>query len=180
MVGVSEYDHPDLSKQNSPMRSTDTLVWRAARASGAAPSFFRPEGSYVDGGIIANNPSLDLLTEIAEYNIAQRAIGHTDEIVEPTVLLSLGTGVPPVRKTTVVDIFRPESGMDTLKLIMNWDGMGKLILESVLNADGAIVDRARGWCAAAGTAYFRFSPLMSEEIELDEKDDKILIGELNF
>merc|ERR1711892_933251 len=53
--------------------------------------------------------------------------------------------------------------------------MGKLILESVLNADGAVVDRCRGWCAAAGTAYFRFSPLMQEEIELDEKDDKQLI-----
>ena len=175
MVGVSEYDHPDLSKQNSPMRSTDTLVWRAARASGAAPSFFRPKGSYVDGGIIANNPSLDLLTEIAEYNIALKSTGCIEEIVEPTILLSLGTGIPPVRKTTVVDIFRPESGMDTLKLFMNWDGMGKLILESVLNTDGTIVDRCRGWCSAMGTAYFRFSPLMSEEIELDEKNDKILI-----
>ena len=65
-------------------------MWRAARASGAAPSFFRPEGNYIDGGIMANNPSLDLLTEIAEYNIASRATGHLDDIVEPTVLLSLG------------------------------------------------------------------------------------------
>jgi hypothetical protein len=39
---------------------------------------------------MANNPSLDLLTEIAEYNIASRATGHLDDIVEPTVLLSLG------------------------------------------------------------------------------------------
>ena len=51
----------------------------------------------------------------------------------------------------------------------------KLFVFSVLNADGAIVDRCRGWCASAGTAYFRFSPLMAEEIELDEKDDKALI-----
>ena len=102
MVGVSEYDHPDLSRQSSPVRSTDSLVWRVARASGAAPSFFRPEGSYVDGGIIANNPSLDLLTEIAEYNIAQRATGNQDEVVEPTVLLSLGTGVPPTKKVIYI------------------------------------------------------------------------------
>ena len=26
MVGVSEYDHPDLSRQNSPIRTSDTLV----------------------------------------------------------------------------------------------------------------------------------------------------------
>ena len=99
MLGVAEYEHPELDK--SPSRNLDMLVWRAARASGAAPSFFRPEGSYVDGGIISNNPAIDLLTEIAEYNIAQRATAHEDDIVEPTVLLSLGTGVPPVKK--VVD-----------------------------------------------------------------------------
>ena len=99
LLGIAEYDHPDLgSRQSSPIRTPDTLVWRAARASGAAPSFFRPEGSYVDGGIVSNNPSLDLMTEIAEYNIAQRATGNLPEVVEPTVLLSLGTGVPPVRK----------------------------------------------------------------------------------
>ena len=62
-----------------------------------------------------------------------------------------------------------------MKLIMNWDGMGKLILESVLDADGPIVDRCRAWCASTNTAYFRFSPLMADEIELDEKDDKILV-----
>ena len=101
MLGISEYDHPELdSRQNSPIRTPDTLVWRAARASGAAPSFFRPEGTYVDGGIIANNPSLDLMTEISEFNLAQRAIGNLDEVVEPTVLLSLGTGVPPVRRVS--------------------------------------------------------------------------------
>ena len=99
MMGICEYDHPELSsRQNSPIRTPDTLVWRAARASGAAPSFFRPEGNFVDGGIISNNPSLDLLTEIAEYNIAKRATGNLSEVVEPQVLLSLGTGVPPVRK----------------------------------------------------------------------------------
>ena len=49
----------------------------------------------------SNNPAMDLLTEIAEYNIAQRAVGHDSEVVEPTVLLSLGTGVPPVTKVSM-------------------------------------------------------------------------------
>lgn len=75
----------------------------------------------------------------------------------------------------MVDIFRPENATDTLKLIMNWDGMGKMILDSVLDADGPTVDRCRAWCASSGTAFFRFSPIMSTEVELDETDDKILI-----
>ncbi len=52
----------------------------------------------ITGGIVSNNPSMDLLTEIAEYNVAQRATGNDSEVVEPSVLLSLGTGVPPVKK----------------------------------------------------------------------------------
>jgi calcium-independent phospholipase A2 len=88
----------------TPERHPEILVWKAARASGAAPSFFRAEGNFVDGGIISNNPSLDLLTEIAEFNVAQRAVGHDMDVVEPSVLLSLGTGVPPVKKvlTTII------------------------------------------------------------------------------
>ena len=56
-------------KRKSPTHQSEQLVWKAARASGAAPSFFRPETNFVDGGILANNPSLALLTEIAGTNV---------------------------------------------------------------------------------------------------------------
>jgi len=125
----------------------------------------------VDGGIMANNPSLDILTEIAEFNMA---IDGGDNF-ELEVLLSLGTGVPPVRKTTVVDIFRPENAGDTLKLFLNWDGMGKLMLDSLVDADNRVVDRCRAWCKSLGSAFFRFSPHMATDVELDEKDDKVLV-----
>ncbi|VDN42640.1 unnamed protein product [Dibothriocephalus latus] len=48
------------------------MIWRAARASGAAPSYFRPCGPYLDGGLISNNPTLDILTEIQEMNLVRR------------------------------------------------------------------------------------------------------------
>ena len=34
-----------------------------------------------------------------------------------------------------MDIFRPENAGDTLKLFLNWDGMGKLMLDSLVDAD---------------------------------------------
>ena len=78
-------------------------MWKAARASGAAPSYFRPDGAYVDGGIMANNPSLDILTEIAEFNMA---ISDSDEDhFDLEILLSLGTGVPPVKKVRGFESF---------------------------------------------------------------------------
>lgn len=47
---------------------SDQLVWRAARCSGAAPTYFRPIGRFLDGGLLANNPTLDAMAEIHEYN----------------------------------------------------------------------------------------------------------------
>ena len=45
----------------------DPFVWEAARASSAAPLYFKKyKGKYVDGGVMANNPTVDTLTEIQE------------------------------------------------------------------------------------------------------------------
>lgn len=46
----------------------EQLVWRAAHCSGAAPTYFRPIGRFLDGGLLANNPTLDAMAEIHEYN----------------------------------------------------------------------------------------------------------------
>lgn len=51
----------------------EQLVWRAARSSGAAPTYFRPMGRFLDGGLLANNPTLDAMTEIHQYNKALKA-----------------------------------------------------------------------------------------------------------
>lgn len=53
-----------------PSFPTEQLVWRAARSSGAAPTYFRPIGRFLDGGLLANNPTLDAMTEINDYNRA--------------------------------------------------------------------------------------------------------------
>ncbi|XP_012928017.1 85/88 kDa calcium-independent phospholipase A2 isoform X3 [Heterocephalus glaber] len=51
-----------------PAQPEEQLVWRAARSSGAAPTYFRPNGRFLDGGLLANNPTLDAMTEIHEFN----------------------------------------------------------------------------------------------------------------
>lgn len=49
----------------------DPLIWQAVRASAAAPFFFKPYGPYLDGGIISNNPTLDIMTEFFAYQRAR-------------------------------------------------------------------------------------------------------------
>jgi len=56
---------------------TEQHVWRAARSSGAAPTYFRAFGRFLDGGLMSNNPTLDVLTEIHQYNLALRATVNT-------------------------------------------------------------------------------------------------------
>lgn len=58
-------------------------MWRAARSSGAAPTYFRPMGRFLDGGLLANNPTLDAMSEIHQYNKALKA-----EVGNPTYSLS--------------------------------------------------------------------------------------------
>ena len=55
---------------------------------------------YLDGGLIANNPTLDSLTEIREYNLAMKYVGRESEAHEPTVVVSVGTGSIPVTEVS--------------------------------------------------------------------------------
>ena len=55
-------------------------------------------------GILANNPTLDVLSEIAEYNQALRSVDRADEVMDPEVVVSLGTGISPVRKVRNISI----------------------------------------------------------------------------
>ena len=58
----------------------EQLIWKSARSSGAAPTYFRTSGQFMDGGMIANNPTLDVMTEIHEYNTGLKLRVKNSEI----------------------------------------------------------------------------------------------------
>ncbi|KAF2368937.1 Patatin-like phospholipase domain [Trinorchestia longiramus] len=153
-------------------------VWEAARASGAAPSYFRAYGRFIDGGLIANNPSLDLLTEISERNAVLRALGRPQEITRPSVLVSLGTGKPPLEMVNTIDCFRPESLYGTLQMAFGLSNMAKLLIDQATMADNHTVDRCRSWCQSSSIRYVRLSPQLSADVQLDETRDEVLLNML--
>ncbi|XP_017091053.2 85/88 kDa calcium-independent phospholipase A2 isoform X1 [Drosophila bipectinata] len=161
-----------------PPPPQEQLVWRAARATGAAPSYFRAFGRFLDGGLIANNPTLDAMTEIHEYNMALRSVGRESEAIPVSVVVSLGTGHIPVTELKDIDVFRPESIWDTAKLAYGISTIGNLLVDQATCSDGRVVDRARAWCSTIGIPYFRFNPQLSEDIAMDEKNDQKLINML--
>lgn len=81
--------HDSSARPNGPTNEHEIdenernpCVWQAVRASAAAPFFFKPYGPFVDGGIISNNPTLDMLSEFQSYQsvrefIRQRAKEQT-------------------------------------------------------------------------------------------------------
>ncbi|XP_059496478.1 85/88 kDa calcium-independent phospholipase A2 isoform X2 [Stegostoma tigrinum] len=156
----------------------DQLVWRAARCSGAAPTYFRPMGRFLDGGLLANNPTLDALTEIHEYNQNLRRKGRENQVKKLGIVVSLGTGKPPQVPVTSVDVFRPSNPWELAKTVFGARELGKMVVDCCTDADGRAVDRARAWCEMVDIPYFRLNSQLKMDVMLDEIDDAILINML--
>lgn len=171
------YDAPSVIlniPESSPSPPNEEYLWHAARATGAAPSYFRSFGKYLDGGLIANNPTLDAITEIHEYNLALKAIGRENEAVPLSLVVSIGTGLIPSSPLKDIDIFLPETLWDTAKFAMGILGLAELLVDQATACDGRIVDRARNWCSMIGVPYYRFNPQLAQDIAMDEKSDEVL------
>lgn len=169
---------PASNRRIPPSPPEEQLMWRAARATGAAPSYFRAFGRFLDGGLIANNPTLDALTEIHEYNMALTHVGRKKEAVPVSCVVSLGTGLIPVTELKEIDVFRPDSLWDTAKLAYGISAIGNLLVDQATAADGRVVDRARAWCSMINVPYYRFNPQLSVDVAMDEKSDEVLMNTL--
>ncbi|XP_066990221.1 85/88 kDa calcium-independent phospholipase A2-like isoform X3 [Macrobrachium rosenbergii] len=149
-------------------------VWLAARCSGAAPTYFRASEKFLDGGLVGNNPVLDTLAEIEEWNMAVRAKGREDEVFNPSVVVSLGCGKPPVMLVDTVDVTLP-SILDVRRGFQALYNLFNVMVEQACSSEGRIVDRARAWCSNLNVPFFRFNPQLSQDVALDEHDDECLV-----
>ncbi|EEC00173.1 85 kD calcium-independent phospholipase A2, putative, partial [Ixodes scapularis] len=153
ILGVTE-DESDFPSCTPPH---EQLVWRAARASGAAPTYFRPFGRFLDGGLISNNPTLDAMTEICEYNEALKA----------TVRLWLPFNIFENELFCIFDI--------TYHINIHRDVNVKVRTQQATQANGRLVDRAQAWCRTIGVPYFRLNAPISEDVCLNETDNRLLV-----
>lgn len=172
LLGIRENLLPEMSPVKRPDQQS---VWQAARSSGAAPTYFQQAGRFIDGGLIANNPTLDVLTEIHERNQALRGVGRAVEVEEVGVVLSLGTGDPPTEKVDSVDLKLPDGILGIVSAVSGASAMGRLLVDQAASATNRVVDRARAWCSMAGITYVRLCPQLASDIRLDETSDEVLV-----
>uniref|UniRef100_A0A183AIJ2 Aminotran_1_2 domain-containing protein n=1 Tax=Echinostoma caproni TaxID=27848 RepID=A0A183AIJ2_9TREM len=91
------------------------------------------------------------------------------------IMVSLGTGRMPVEPIETVDVFRPQSLMETFRSAMGFSSLGRILVQVATMSEGPVVDRASAWCASLGVPFFRFSPRLSLHIALDTVDTKELL-----
>lgn len=166
---------PDVPSERTPPIAThmEQIVWQAARSSGAAPTYFEKFDRFMDGGLVANNPTLDTLTEIFERNLALKQEGRQDEVTNISVVVSLGCGMQPVEDLDV-DVVWPDDPVEFANNMLGIVKILNILASQTTNPDNSVVDRARAWCSMINVPYYRFSPTLHQNVDLATKDDKIL------
>ena len=121
----------------------EQLLWRAVRASSAAPTYFSASGQFVDGGILANNPTLDMMADFNRYNNGLKRENKFDEVQNLNLVLSFGTGLiqpkrfllPELKNFISWNVREMATNMEYVKHMFN------IILDAACNSDFHIVDR---------------------------------------
>jgi calcium-independent phospholipase A2 len=136
-------------------------AWEAGRISSAAPVYFQSfEKKFLDGGLMANNPTIDAITEVIQQG------KYEAKPVKIGLVVSVGTGVVPRKSVENVDVFVPKF---TLKAIPDTlSGLStifELFTSEVTKSDGRHILRASTWCDSIGANYHRLSPDLFKETD---------------
>ncbi|KRY30350.1 85/88 kDa calcium-independent phospholipase A2, partial [Trichinella spiralis] len=155
----------DMQNDNPPLP-----IWKVIRSSCAAPYYFPPlDGIYIDGGLMSNNPSLELMTEMNRMNTVMNF--QKRKISNIGCFLSLGTG-----RTRTTEAYAPDfkSSWSIFDKLFHFKEFVTMLYTQCCQTDGCVVDRCRAWCESLGAAYFRLTPEIND-LCLDETDDSRLI-----
>ena len=82
----------------APIHALAELVWKVGRYTSAAPFYFTEFENYIDGGMLANNPSEAALTVIQDF------YHKRGEKIPIALLVSVGSGVNPGSPLGEIDI----------------------------------------------------------------------------
>ncbi|CEF60107.1 85/88 kDa calcium-independent phospholipase A2 [Strongyloides ratti] len=149
---MRNYKLPLSDEENIKLgyKNTDDLyLWKALRRSSAAPTFFScVDNTYIDGGIISNNPTLEIISEIEMWNNTNIILNKEENCVKIGCLLSIGTGVIP---TIPLDPNNMEISANPVALSMAIKTLGVMLVEQVTATEGAPVDRGLSWYIAMDT-----------------------------
>uniref|UniRef100_A0A915MLX6 PNPLA domain-containing protein n=1 Tax=Meloidogyne javanica TaxID=6303 RepID=A0A915MLX6_MELJA len=146
-----------------------TTIWKAARCSSAAPTYFPPfDDIYVDGGVICNNPTMELLTEFVKLR-------PYFKLPNPHCVISIGTGTPPSKSLTIHRSFIWRLLQRVSRNTEFMRNMAQGLVEQITESNRRPVMHCSAFCAALGVPFFRFSPRLSDDVRINEVDDACIL-----
>lgn len=112
--GTSISLDPGASSWHTVVIPTE-LVWKVGRYTSAAPFYFTEFEDYIDGGMLANNPSEAALTVIQDH------YHEKGEKIPISLLVSVGSGINPGSPLGRIDIqknpLRPQAYLDFMAVL---------------------------------------------------------------
>ncbi len=139
-----------------PDSDGDQRVVDVAVRTSAAPVYFPVYQGYIDGGVVANNPSMCALAQAIHPGTARQA-------PEDVVLLSIGTGMNPQ--------FLPVENADWG--LAQW---ARHLLGLMLEGNAGVADYQVA--QSLGERYRRLNPLLPGPIHLDDVDKVGLLQQI--
>ena len=89
-------------------------------------------GRMLDGGLIANNPTLDLISFIHSfYKNTQPDLSPQETSQKIGLVFSVGTGKPPEVPVTNIDVLRPTTLSDVAKVAVGVQALVEVLVEQV-------------------------------------------------
>ena len=89
-------------------------------------------GRMLDGGLIANNPTLDLLSFVHTfYKNAEPNLAAHETCKKIGLVFSVGTGLPPEVPVTNIDVLRPSSMSEVAKVAFGVQALVEVLVEQV-------------------------------------------------
>jgi calcium-independent phospholipase A2 len=166
----------DKDETDEKLKWKDQLLWKIARSSSAAPFYFPRFERFLDGGLIANNPTMDTLADIQE--LKDELKGEEKASMDISVVVSLGTGRCPAKDFTVCSITNWKQPGDLIKSAFGAVDLLKILSDKSTEPNGRVVERSYAMCRALGVPYYRLNPRLSQEVHLDCTDNVILVDML--
>ncbi|KAL3100875.1 hypothetical protein niasHT_029296 [Heterodera trifolii] len=172
---MRNYKLPTNDEENEELgyrTPDDLLLWKVLRRSSAAPTYFASvDNKYIDGGIIANNPSLELLQEIQFWNSFNK-YKNFPNAVNVGCFLSIGTGVIPSTplEPTYLEVAQ-NWAVQPITFINALMTIGEILVDQVAATEGVPVLRTGAFCIQQRAPFFRLSAPLFRNIKMDEKND---------
>ena len=141
-------------------------LWEALIASSAAPTYFPSFDCFLDGGLMANNPTLPAMADIFDHSKKE---GNRVSI---GLVLSLGTGYLQAEKYHAdYEVYIPGFSTDIIKTLFHSSmGLVRLLhhfIKQSTQSNGEVVCQAQSWCDSIGAVYCRLSPPLEQDTAPD-------------